>query len=146
MSDNRLDPMDYAAVGINGATLAAERTSNLINCADCTHLVIDFDATRSAYTDLQFEVDWWGYPMTAPAGTPQVATASKMLGGSIAGDGTNTLETLLPYKAKITTSSSLKACFVVPVLQQACKIRVNASSGGASDTIKVGVVRMKRSA
>jgi hypothetical protein len=123
--------------GINALTLASQRTSNFIDCADASHLVIHYAATRSAYTALLFDIDWYDTDKGSP-------TAFGALGvSSVASSGGYCLATLEPERYSRTVSASENKNFVVPTRARFCKVKVTGTGGGASDLITLSCELIK---
>jgi hypothetical protein len=127
-----------ADVGLEGVTLAATRTSNFIGCEDASAITVLYAATRDAYTALHFEVDWYktSQANAAPTAYESLGTAPAVSSGEL-------VSALYPDKYTRTTSSSENKSFTIPCKARFMKLRVSATSGGASDLITVDLVRIK---
>ena len=127
----------------NAVPLAAERTSSPIGCEDADTLVIAYNyGGAGAATNLFFRVDW--YLSRADADGSVAARTFTMLGGSVALNGTDAIETLEPYKALRTTGSADKGIFSVPCLAPFCRVRIDGDSGDASDIVSAWAILIKK--
>ena len=117
--------------GINNLTLASQRTSNFLDCADASQLVIHYVATRAAYTALIFDFVWYDTDKGSP-------TAFGALGvSSVASSGGYCLNTMEPERYIRTVSASENKNFVVPTRARFCKVLVSATAGGATDYVTI---------
>ena len=116
---------------IDAVTLAAERTSSFIDCADASNLLLKVAATRSAYTALHFDVDWYSTDQGSPTAFIDQGVSS------VASSGGYCVATLEPSRYTKTTSASANFGFSVACKDRFCKIRLNSTAGGAGDTVTV---------
>lgn len=114
-------------LGIDGATLAAERTSNVIDLNGADRLTLYFDFTRAAYTAISISVDF------SPFNSADYVQYKEQSVSVASGTGT-----LSDYSFAKTTSTSQKIKISLDKLDaKSAKVRVSATSGGASDLISV---------
>jgi hypothetical protein len=124
-------------IGLSAVTMAAERTSNFIDCVDAAHLEIRLNTTRDAHTAVHVDIDWYATDQGSP-------TAFKELGvSSVASSGGYCVATLEPARWTRTSSTHIVGSFIVPCRDRFCKIRVNSTAGGASDVFTLGVALIK---
>ena len=120
----------------DAVTLAAERTSGVVSLGDAAAFALAYNfGGVGAATDLFFEVDF--YPTKYDADNQTAAVKFPLLGGQVALDGTNAVETLEPFQAKRTASSADLGVFSIPSLMPYARVRMDGTSGDASDIVTV---------
>jgi hypothetical protein len=107
-------------LGLNGVTLASERTSNAQDGHGYSHLTVYLNATRAAYTALICKLE------VSPDGTTWGQTKSESISS-----GTGTLSS---YSQSFTTSSSALVPFRFDICDKYWRVLISATSGGSSDT------------
>ena len=127
----------------DAVTLAAERTSGVINCQDIKTIALGYNfGGAGAATDLFFEVDW--YPTEYDADNQTAAVKFKTTGSSGAVlDGTNAIETFEPYQAKRVSGSAVVEELSFPAKWPFCRIRMDGTAGDASDIVTVWACLIK---
>jgi hypothetical protein len=122
-------------LGLNGATLDAEKTSNTFSIANLNELTIYVNATRVAYTALILKVDV----------TPEDGSVSNWysLNGQASAAG---VTTNVVWTDTFTTSASVKYAVTLPefgtpsINGRQARVKVSSTAGGASDTAIVTVI------
>ena len=123
----RQTKLDAATVGLSGVTLASERTSNNIICEGYNQCTVFVNlSAQSAATDVQVDVDTSDDEGTTWFPLQSVSIAS----------GTGTLSDLQWTKA---VSGADTFAFDFPINYERIRLRVDGTSGGASDVVTVTV-------
>ena len=119
-----------AALGLDAVTLAAERTSSVIDLTGASRLALYFDFTRSAYTAIAISVDFC---------PDEAADYAQYFEQSVSiASGTATMS---DFSFARTISASKKLCLRLKDLDAvSAKIRVSATAGGASDLVTVKAI------
>ena len=115
-----------AELGLSAVTLAAERTSNTINCEGYSQLSIQIQATRDSYTRLDVNVEG----TLDPASDLNWATehTASIAAGTV---------TLSPEDFQNTTSSTITYIIDKPINRRHIRIKISATAGGTDDLATV---------